>query len=355
MTSVRISKGDATNRMKRMPVNEAIPTIDTSLATPQEQSPLFGLPAELRVRIYEYVFGSGTTHVRIRHCKASSRYLLHEDWEVPENGELTVDVATKWKDVTDCSKLSYAICEHANQWDRSYALSRMVEEDDNRLNDIGAKGIRDRARDHYSYAHSDCTNMIEYFAALDINGLRVRQESYGITSERIAQSAIHLNILQTCRRIYHEAWRLPYLSYTFDIPFTWLNDFATRVLFPHQAALVETLHVRNIWEAMEFKQISRSFPNLKKLCISNEACMPLSGSEQEWRTFFNINTLETVEIMMGSNRADAKQKAWFAWKCDLQEKFLVKPRTEEEKVERADYAKIIEKMPKFGTKMDYHS
>ncbi|KAK4612479.1 hypothetical protein CLAFUR0_12677 [Fulvia fulva] len=342
---LRIPKAKAGNSMRRMPVRSAVPAVDTSSPVSQAASPLFGLPAELRNRIYDYLFGAGTIHVRLRHCSASSRHLLREEWEAPEKGELAVDIATKWKDVTQYSKLSYAVCNHPDQWDRAYKLSRTAEEDRPDSRDAG-----DRAREHYSYAHSDCTSMVEYLAAVDTNSLQVRSEPEELTSERLAQSAVHLNILQTCRQIYREAWRLPFDSYTFDIPFIWLNDFATRILYPHQAALIETIHVRNIWEALAFKQIARSFPHLKKVSISNEACMPLIGSEQEWRTFFNFNTLETVEIMMGSNREDAEQKAWFAAKCDLMEQFLVRPKSDEERAERAEYAKIIGKMPNFGIK-----
>ncbi|EME40159.1 hypothetical protein DOTSEDRAFT_179110 [Dothistroma septosporum NZE10] len=343
-----MTKGRAGHDLKRRPVHSALPPTDTSHPVSQEQSPLFGLPAELRNRIYEYVFGSGTIHVRLRQCEASSKPLLCEEWEAPENGQLSVNVATKWRNVTQYSKLSYAICEHPDQWDRAYKLSQAELDDELRAN----RDPEDRAYQNHNYAHYECISIIEYLSSISTRGLKVRQDYSAVIGERLAHSKLHLSILQTCRQIYHEAQQLPFLNYALDIPYSWISDFATRVLYTHQASSVHTLLTRNIWEALEFKTIMRSFPKLKKLCIANEACMPLTGSQQEWRTFFNINTLESVEVFMGTNRDNKEQRAWFNGKTEVQEKFLVRPMGEEERRKRAEYAKIVGKMPKFGAKMN---
>ncbi|KAF2170634.1 hypothetical protein M409DRAFT_51640 [Zasmidium cellare ATCC 36951] len=284
---------------------------------PQSQAPLFRLPPELRACIYDYVVGSGTIHVTTRSCTFMDRYLTagfgHQmigDWNGPE-GETF-------------QKSTYSVCSDGNYWKEAYARSKLGEFDYRR--DLRHMGPCARAADDLQDETLATILLQTSMRPKGDAGWRQfradHDDRLSALKQRHARSALDLNLLQTCRLIYQEAWKLPFLNYTYDIPGELQRTFVSKVLFQHQASAIQSLRVDELLQITDLNYMLGEFPSLKKLQIMLLTHQPIYGLESHFRTFFSLSKIESVQGILTCVSATGYEAK--PAEAEQMEKFLVK-------------------------------
>ncbi|KXT02956.1 hypothetical protein AC578_10614 [Pseudocercospora eumusae] len=293
----------------------------------QEASALFALPAEVRLLILEHLVGFGVVHLRERDCEK------HDNWTTIRrykefNQHRFVDCPTK---------LTYSTCQKPDDWQVRYAISQQAADipktcfDQNgRLVDFASDEVpRDYAR-----SHNQCVSQaLQDFQARDYgqgcssfhpeslrsSGCTACQAQYvywtathGPAPEGLksfhADSGIDLRFLLTCRQAYKEAWHLPFLQYAFDFPdrHDSIEGFAQKLLYPHQRALINKIHVNNgsRWERERYDRKDKPIPihllpglrTLQLTFLDDWALFP------DYENLMETDQLESVEVIKGRDR-----------------------------------------------------
>lgn len=215
--------------------------IQSEDANAQSGSRLLALPSELRLRIYEYVFGACVVHIRTRHCPPTARPL-------PRFG------------VYD--RYSYVVCPRERSWEQNYAISKQStsteEFETNRenyrvthmacqlpLHDLSAQEYVENAefcrttRGAYIGGYFGGSDNCEQHPQEQIDTFGPAPQGLAL---RHAGSGIDFNLLLTSRQIYREAFPVPYANYTFDFELSDLQHWASKILYNHQARAIKSAH-----------------------------------------------------------------------------------------------------------------
>ncbi|KAK4496999.1 hypothetical protein PRZ48_011448 [Zasmidium cellare] len=282
---------------------------------PQSQAPLFRLPPELRTVIYEYVFGSGTIHVTTRNCTFMDTHLTSSfspqiigDWNGPD-GETFV-------------KSTYSVCEDPLYWKQAYAGSKLGKFDHRRE----AKHMSQCPRAADDFQNEALATILLQTAMRPKSEGDWRQfkadHNARLTAlkQQHAQSALDLNLLQTCRLIYHEAWKLPFVNYAFDIPEP--GSFALKVLFEHQAATIQTLRFDTLPRIGKLAYVCGKFSGLKRLQITLPPGPSFHALDSQFRIYFSLTKVESVQAILpdGVSSGHEAKRA----EAERMEQFLVK-------------------------------
>ena len=306
------SRVDTPYEVIKRPKRDALLDIITDGADAQASSPLFKLSGELRALIWEYVVGSGDIHIRERPCKRDNKWNKIEKYRHELNDApfpATHNTLLCVNDQQSTRLMAYP-CIRPDDWSRQYALSQqpaaIPEHCFNKHGLLPRNGpYCAQAISQYSFTHSECC------------------PTMGQTT-----AGIQLHFLQTCRRIYGEAWHLPFLHYTFEIPGSQSSlreDFTARVLFPHQAHAVESLHVHdliNVTGIDSYSELLQHFPGLKRLRLSLPPGEALDGDHGEWKTFTEFSPLEKVEVIAGYDYDRSDNRALNRVRAGAAEKLL---------------------------------
>lgn len=305
---------------------------------PQTQSPLFRLPAEIRNRIYDYVFGSGTIHRAWRPCTENENYTRSYDnhqhfasWQGPRDRAF--------------AKLTYTICKTPHDWASQYYESKWEAHDEENI-----------ARKHADTCVADFIHVMGLISLsrhlsdmMDRGDEHIKADSksiddYRLETAKMTWEGLGLGLLQTCRLIRDEAWKLPFVKYTFDIRKNSLIELGTDILYSHQAEAIESIQLDYFYGVEELLDMLRNFPNVKRIRLLAGAWYRLSGKAEAWEEFFSINNLETVEVICqrdSHNRYDQPPNP----RARLMERFLVKLGKDEDVSDRLlEYADLLQRL-----------
>jgi hypothetical protein len=301
-------------RMEAIPPREPPTAINTDNEDPQPASLLFSLPSELRLKIYEYVFGSGAIHIRTRRCKPTAR-------PSPRFGFY--------------STYTYVVCPIRNSWEQSYALSKQSSPPDWMSK-----------RENYRMTHSECMRPLREFSAQEYveeaEGCRIyrgwradsqahfeecqacqqyrkeQNETFGPAAtggleKRHANSGVHLNILLVCRATYREAFEIPYANYCFDFEISDLEHWARKILYPHQARAIKSAHFNApstgpfVERPEVLEKVFEVLPGLKQLRLS----VPVIADQKAWDAISPPRELESAEVITihGNDRMECRKRA----------------------------------------------
>ena len=235
---------DGLRRLRATPVRGSGVPINTAQAHLQTGSPLFRLPSELRLQIYGLVFGSGVIHIRTRECKRHSRPRPHFGFY---------------------KTYSYAVCQLLDTWVSEYEESCKQGESPDPAT----------PKKTYRSTHARCTQHLPDFTAqgytelpfpcrlIPHDGHRRRvghrincdicekhkidlAEKFGPPPEglkrRHADSGMDLNLLLTCRQVYHEAAKIPFENFVFDFSPSEVAQWASRILCTPHASAMRAVH-----------------------------------------------------------------------------------------------------------------
>ncbi|GIZ42934.1 hypothetical protein CKM354_000618100 [Cercospora kikuchii] len=235
---------DGLQRLRATPVRGSGVPINTAQAHPQTVSALFRLPSELRLHIYGLVFGCGVIHIRTRDCKRHCRPRPHFGFY---------------------RTYSYAVCQLLDTWASEYEESCKQGESPDPAT----------PKKTYGSTHKRCTQHLPDFTTHEYTELPLScrliprdahrrrvghrpdcdicekhridlAETYGQPPEglkrRHADSELDLNVLLTCRQVYHEAAKIPFENFVFDFNPSEVEHWASKILYTHQASAIKSVH-----------------------------------------------------------------------------------------------------------------
>ncbi|KAK4496998.1 hypothetical protein PRZ48_011447 [Zasmidium cellare] len=294
---------------------------------PQEQSPFFSLPAELRALIYDLVIGSGTIHIYRRPCTHRDKYLTSHAATFQRLGLWSGPGSNYFE------KSTYAVCQHPQHWEKAYART-------NRLNVAPSKHTTPCFEPHVKDLLHVSLATILLDDSLRPEGEQDRRQFEADHVDRLAKvrkrhshSAIDVGLLPTCRLIYHETRKLPFINYTFDLTDPRADHFIPQVLFHHQATAMQTIRIDDSRNIQQINLFLQAFPNLKNLQFLVVEDKPLAGLQSQFRDFFELNKLQSVQVMtIARERLEAR-----SWKDEKMEIFLTK-------LENADQEEITKRL-----------
>lgn len=315
----------------RRPLRDAGTEIKTDESQEQNASTLFALPAEIRTLIFEYVVGSGVVHVRERECEQ------FENWTVIRRyKEFSTAILEQFRFVDFPTKLTYSTCRMPLEWDARYALSKRAAPkkcfDRNGSITIGSSvGSSDEALHDYVLSHHPCLRdalrdyrsgdyqkgcSAQHPETLKMSGCTACEAqynrwmaAYGPAPQNLkkfhASTGVDLQLLLACRQAYKEAWHLPYIQYTFDLPNTrgLMSDFAQRLLYPHQRKLIESLHIIDFGLYSEGSPVNL-FPALRTLQLSHHGEDGRTRHRDYFTGLVGDVKLKSVEVIIGYDMND---------------------------------------------------
>ncbi|PPJ53975.1 hypothetical protein CBER1_05850 [Cercospora berteroae] len=335
---------DGLQRLRATPVRGSGVPINTAQAHPQTDCALFRLPAELRVQIYGLVFGSGVIHIRTRECKRHSRPRPHFGFY---------------------RTYSYAFCQLPDSWVSEYEESRQQ----------GESSGPDASKKTYRNTHSLCMHHLPDFTVQKCTELPLScrfiardpyrrrighrnncdlcethhielAETFGLPPGGLKQlhanSRVDLNLLLTCRQIYHEAAKLPFENFVFEFNPSEVRHWASKILYTHQASAIKSVHfecyvrppylqdlddidcISSVLKGVTQLRISMGNPGFKSDDTSDsDASSPLSersdsdgdDSEEEsrdWRSLRHQTKVQVCQVILhrqGGTRSERRVMA----------------------------------------------
>lgn len=187
-------------------------------------SPLLGkLPVEVRERIWGYVLGNHTIHIKFA---ASHRW--EPNWRCRGRGQACYNFS---------GKFHYILCDANVSEQDAYCLSQSADYDIS-AREVGCDDMRLSSKRHsacYS-CYDDCVNAPSYrFADKYVGGPK--------DIEKLARNRLSIGVLQVCRQVYVEAntllWRTTTWSFTHALAFSQFMDRRNAV----QRRLMRKLHL----------------------------------------------------------------------------------------------------------------
>lgn len=254
-------------------------------AHPQSSSPLFGLPAEVRLLMYEFLFGTGGDDW------ADAYALSKSDMAIPSEC-IGSDENVRWDVPSKHVRARY--------WARHRACFTPIHDFEQR--DCTLVCI-DGSIHPWPVECEDCRCRTRYSKAVKIHGHELPSRD-GIRRLH-AGSKLDLSILRTCRLIHREAFLLPFALFTFDAQTDTVASVLVKdVLTAQQAQAIERIHINDMLShPLEYQALLICFPGLKQLRQSRDgAASVLDGDELQWIDYFRTkrqSKLQSIEVVTG--------------------------------------------------------
>ncbi|GIZ47739.1 hypothetical protein CKM354_001082400 [Cercospora kikuchii] len=305
--------------------------VNSEDANPQLSALFFRLPLAIRIKIYGYVFGSGNIHIVSRECTSADSWmpcysgLTDRHAGVDDRGRTIIKKAREYR------KSSYSICIN-NDWERVYGLSKRYglspqEIDDDSMHYSWLGGYwEDHEERHvrclrplHDFQPGEFVLLCEYGEYLRTRPLNEHireecdkcqevlarhQEHAGPTKPDGAaklhhETSLHLQLFQVCRKIYVEAFKIPYEQYIFDFTSCYAaKQFAGRVLTQRQVESVHSIHLHHLDGFDDLLMLQNSFPLLKRLRVSSHRSLFFADAKTpDVVPFFDNNALEEAEVL----------------------------------------------------------